>query len=556
MRALRRFARGERGAVAAIFALALPALAGFAALSVDVGSVYLASRKLQGVADLAAMAAARDMANAVTAANATVQANDVGASPTVALFTGSYTDDPTLAPAARFTPGAPTPNAVKVTVTTTAPLYFGQFLIGKTGFGITRTATAAQAQLASFQIGSRLAAFQGGLVNALLSGLTGSSVTLSVMDYNALASANVDLFQYMSALQTRMSLQAATFSNVLTTKASTGTALSALADALSADGETQAAAAVAKLASAAGQTTPADLTDLFDLGPYGAQDHTASGSGVAVSVAALDLANAVLTAADGGRQVQLNLGASVPGLAGLTAYLAIGQRASNSPWIAIDDAGSVTVRTAQARLYLDAKVGGGGGVLQSLGVSLIDVPVYVELAQAQAKLAKLSCAADPSQNAVGLSVAPSVGELALGSVNTATLSNFTQAETIAPATLINLLLVKATASADVNVGGGVWQEVDFSAADVANGVVKTVQTNNVASATISSLLGNTQVGLVVGGLTVTTGPATSALQSLLAGVGAPLDGVVDSLTALLGVHLGEADVKIDGVRCRDAALVA
>ena len=60
MRALRRFARGERGAVAAIFALALPALAGFAALSVDVGSVYLASRKLQGVADLAAMAAARD----------------------------------------------------------------------------------------------------------------------------------------------------------------------------------------------------------------------------------------------------------------------------------------------------------------------------------------------------------------------------------------------------------------------------------------------------------------------------------------------------------------
>ena len=117
-------------------------------------------------------------------------------------------------------------------------------------------------------------------------------------------------------------------------------------------------------------------------------------------------------------------------------------------------------------------------------------------------------------------------------------------------------MVKATASADVNVGGGVWQEVDFSAADVANGVVKTVQTNNVASATISSLLGNTQVGLVVGGLTVTTGPATSALQSLLAGAGAPMDGVVDSLTALLGVHLGEADVKIDGVRCRDAALVA
>ena len=49
----------------------------------------------------------------------------------------------------------------------------------------------------------------------------------------------------------------------------------------------------------------------------------------------MDLADAALSVANGGRQVQLNLGATVPGLASTTAWLAIGQRPSNSPWIAI-----------------------------------------------------------------------------------------------------------------------------------------------------------------------------------------------------------------------------
>ena len=36
---------------------------------------------------------------------------------------------------------------------------------------------------------------------------------------------------------------------------------------------------------------------------------------------------------------------------------------------------------------------------------------------------------------------------------------------------------------------------------------------------------------------------------------APLDAVVNSLTGLLGLHLGEADVRINGVRCHASALV-
>ncbi len=553
-----RFRRSERGAVAVIFAFALPAIVGFAAVSVDLGSVYLTTRHLQGVADLAAMAAARDLTNAEAAAQATVADNAFSQSVSAEVVTGQYVDDPNTPAGQRFTAGGVSPTAAQVTLTTQSPLYFGQLLTGKSSIAVSRTATAAQAQFASFQIGSGLASLQGGIANALLSGLTGSTVSLSVMDYNALAGADVDLFQYMSALRTRLSLQTASFSQVLAANVSTGTALSALADVLTSHGATQAAAAANALAQAAGSNTPANLSNLLNLGPYGAQDHVSPGSGTAISIAALDLADAELSAAEGGRQVQLNLGATIPGVTHTTAYLAIGQRASNSPWITIDDAGAVTVRTAQARLYLDSQVAPASGLLAPLGVSVIDAPVYVELAQAEAKLSTLTCGATPSFNAVTLSVAPSVGQITLGSVNTSTLNNFTQAETISPATLLNLLLIKATATATVNLGGQTWQPVSFSGADIAAGTVKTVQTSNIAQASVASLFSTASIGVQLDGLglLIGAGPATSLLQSTLTTVAAPLDQLIAGLTAVLGVKLGEADVKINGVRCKGAALVA
>jgi uncharacterized membrane protein len=35
-----------------------------------------------------------------------------------------------------------------------------------------------------------------------------------------------------------------------------------------------------------------------------------------------------------------------------------------------------------------------------------------------------------------------------------------------------------------------------------------------------------------------------------------LDGVVDQVTQLLGVHVGQADLRVDGVRCGKPTLVA
>ncbi|TIM21925.1 MAG: hypothetical protein E5Y61_31545, partial [Mesorhizobium sp.] len=62
--------------------------------------------------------------------------------------------------------------------------------------------------------------------------------------------------------------------------------------------------------------------------------------------------------ANGSKQVELNLGAAIPGLLSTTLAIAIGEPAQLSPWLTIGEKGAV-VRTAQTRIKLVATVGGG-----------------------------------------------------------------------------------------------------------------------------------------------------------------------------------------------------
>ena len=556
MRGVSHFWRCERAAVAVTAALIFPVLCGFAAFAIDMGSIFLQTRQLQGDADLAALGAASNLTDAQAAAAATANANGWAYPVTTTVTVGTYVDDTTVPSGQRFSAGGASPNAVRVNLATQANLFFGASILGVSTLPINRTATAASAQMAAFSVGSGLASLQGGVANAVLTGLTGSQVSLSVMDYNALATANVDLLQYSQALQTDMSLQGVSFNNVLSSQISQGEALKVLGNVLTSDGQAQAGAAINELATAAGNTVPAQLSQVISLGPYGDQDHTGANSGAGIAVNALQLASAMLELSQGGRQVQLQLGSTVPGLENLTLWLAIGQRPNNSPWVAVADDGSVVISTAQARIYLDAQL--LPGTLSSLGVAAVNVPIYVEIASAQAKLSSLTCPSATAPESVTLSANPSVGELALGRVNTSQLSNFSNELTVTPATLISLPLVTATGTATVNIGGPDWQPVTFSASDIQSDRVKTVSTTNIAEASVASLLASLNIQVQVAGLGLGLGTSAiaPALQSTLTGAAANLDTVIDSATNLLGVQLGTASVWVDGVRCNDAALVA
>lgn len=551
-----QFVESRRGAISILAASTIVIAVGFAALAADLGSVFLQTRQLQGIADLAAVSAANDLSDAQAAAEATANANGWKGRVTVNVATGVYTPDPSLAVNQRFTPNGGRPNAAQVTLSAPAQLFFGAVLLGKPTIPITRTATAAQAQLASFSIGSGLLALQGGIENSLLSALTGSQVQLDAMSYQALVSANINLLDYSKALQTNLNMKGATFNQVLSSHVTTGQALAAMASVLNANGQTNAGRAINQIASAAGGSIPANMQQLINLGPYGAQDHANPNSGAGIQVSALQMTNALLELAQGGHQVQLSLGTSVPGLAQTDVWLAIGQRPSNSSWLTVTDDGSNIVSTAQMRLYIQATALPAGGALGGLGVSALSVPIYVEMASAEGKLTAITCPTAGTPEQVTLAADPSVGQIALGQVDLSQLTDFTAPVTIHPANLISLPLLTATGSANVHLGGGDWQPLTFNASDIQNQTVKTVSTNNIAQATVASLLGATDLQVRVAGLNVGTGPVLSSLQSTLSTAAVPLDATLNALTSLVGVQLGQASLWVDGVRCGNAALVA
>ncbi|HVU20557.1 MAG TPA: TadG family pilus assembly protein [Rhizomicrobium sp.] len=545
-----RFGRDKSGAVSIITAICIVMFLGFSAAAIDFGYVFLKARQLQGMADLAAMSAAANIANAQEAAQATADANGWSHRVTAAATTGTYQPLVALDPMQRFQPGGASPNAARVTLTADADLFFAPILLGARTMKLTRTATAAQGQLASFSIGTRLAGLNGGIANALLSGLTGSDINLSVMDYNALATAQVDLFQYIGALNTRMGLRAASFDQTLSGDVQTNIALGAVGDVLNQTGAYAAGAAVARVAQAA-NSTPVQLGKLIDLGPYGGQDYINAAGPSGISVNALDLTNAVLQLAQGGRQVQLNLKSILPGLAGVSAWLAIGERPANSPWLTVTDKDSIVVRTAQARLYVDAKV----VPLGLPGVASIDLPLYLELAQAKAKLASLTCGLSANQRAVGLSVSPSIGTAAIGSIDNSRLDDFKSEPTISQAKLVDTLAISATGKSEIALGGMDWQSVSFDDDDIANHTIKTVSTDDALTAATASLVGKLNLNVKVLGLGLGVPAVTAAIQGSLKSVTTPLDGVLNGLEDLLGVGLGQADVWVDGMRCQNVALV-
>lgn len=549
-----RFGSDTEGAVSIIMAGSLMTLLTASALAVDVGSIFLQSRKLQGIADLAAISAARDLDHATAAAQATATANGWSVPLQVNVALGTYNPDPAVTVAARFQPGGVKPNAAKVVVKGQADLFFGQMILGKPSITISRRAIAARADMASFSIGTGLLGLDGGIANQLLSQLTGSTVSLSVMDYNALANAKIDLFKYAEALRVTSDLKGVSYDKVLDSEISTGKALTVLADLLQNDGAVAAAVSARKLSVAAGNSKEITPSKLLDLGPYKSQDHVAGATSTKVQVAAGDFANALLLLADEGRQVKLDLGASVPGVLDTDVWLAVGERPNNSPWLTVDRDGEVIVRTAQTRLYIKAKALSALGLL---GIQPITLPVFVEAASGEAKLSAMECPETLSAQAATLSVRPSVGRVSIGEINTALLNDFKTNLTVAPAPILDVLgVVKVTGLADVHIGGLTWKTVRFTRADIQAATMKTVVTDDVAQATVSSLLGSLDLDVHVLGLGLGLGGIASALTGTLTTLAAPLDTVLNSLTKLLGVQVGKADVRMNGLRCRDAALVA
>lgn len=536
---LRLFARDRRAGVAIVTAFGLTMLIGVAAFAVDLGSLFLDRRKLQGIADAAVMAAAAKPGDERLAAERIIAANcDCGIT-IASLTTGIYTPDVRIAAEQRFAPGGLSPNAVQISLRQARPLFFGRFLTGRSDSMIGVTATGTRRGYAAFSLGSRVAAVHGGVPNALLSALTGSEVNLSVMDYEALAKADIDLLAFSDALRSGIDADVLTFGQTLDSQVTLPQVLAALAGA--SDG--RAGAALGRLASGAA-ALPLVPSNAIDLGPRSSSVRVDAADPVKVN--ALSLLRAMLALSNANRQVDLSLASDLPGGSGIKLALMIGEPAAQSPLIAITDTQEVIVRTAQVRLRLETRI--------STPIASVDLPVVAELGSASARIADIDCRRGAS-DAVSLAVTTSPAMLAIASVDDDDFQNMQRPLNLQTARLLHLPLASVEGKAQMILSDLAEQPVGFSRDDIREGEVKTVSSKGLVAGAAKSLADRMELRVNIIGIGLSSKVLTSLVGDTVALAAPALDKVIEGVTDVLGVHVGQADARVNALRCGRARLV-
>lgn len=157
---------------------------------------------------------------------------------------------------------------------------------------------------------------------------------------------------------------------------------------------------------------------------------------------------------------------------------------------------------------------------------------------------------------------PGVAELWLGEIDPAGLKNFAVKPVVQPAKIVQMPIVKINGSAHVGMGNVHPTTLNFTKDDIDDGTVKSVSSRNLAQSLTQSLLTDLRLdvkldlGLLSLGVVV---PSDSALKNtvagILGGITAPLDSLVYNLLSAIGVKVGEADVRVNGVSCGRSVLV-
>lgn len=546
-----RFAADARGNIAIFAACMLSIAITATAFAVDFGSLYLERREAQSAADLAAMAAAADLDRAEEIAALTIKANGIEQTNSLVVTKGFYTADLALDPSERFKPGVGPFNAVSVEMTKPGRTYFAKaFMSGPVEMGV--RAVAANTAQATFSVGSRLLSVKDGLVNALLGALVGGNVNLTAMDYNSLVDADVKLGDFMNALASEVNVTAGTYNDVLNSTATVGDVLSAAADVTQQNGDSQANAALNSLLSQSGSSSlTVPLSSFVDLGELGNATVGSSNPGLDASMSAMEIVTSAVTLANGEHQVTVDLGASIPGLLSLKLDVAIGEPPQNASWIGVGEPDAI-VRTAQTRLKLVAEVG-GTGVLSGARVKL---PLYLDLAYAEARLDDIACTnGDPSTATATIGARPGTADIYIGEVTQAAFGNFSTKPTVAKANIVDVPLIKVKGKAQVEVGNMSETMLTFDMSDVENATIKSTDTKDYTQSLVLSLLDKTDLEVNVAGLGVGLPALVAAtVKAVLMPVAPALDSVLHTLLTTLGVRLGEADVRVHGIRCGSAVL--
>ncbi|WP_080418406.1 TadG family pilus assembly protein [Burkholderia ubonensis] len=502
--------RGQRGAVSVLATVwVLVALVTLGAI--DIGNLFFQRRDLQRIADLSALAAVQSLdpsdtscGAANTAALNNARANETSNTVTtgapargqdqVAATCGRWDPQVYAGRPAYFAPaasGMTQLNATQVTVTRTMRYSF-LGVVSMLGAGpgtMSATATARASAIDTFSISATLASVDPVWLNGILSALLGTSVSLTLADYQALAGANIKLLGISTALG------AGTVNGLVDLSVTVPTLignLSAYVGALQAGGgngpgyvaQLQAAStALGKLAGASvGNTTvvvanaPNALLNISLGNPQ-------SGADAQVNLLDLLTTAAQVAAYNKGHAVSLTTGVTLPlGASGFNV-VSLQLQVLNPPSIAVGEAGLLpngTWRTqassAQIGVYLNVQtpsipITGALGLsgLIDLTLSGINLPIYLLVGgPAVASLAATKCGSATTPSTTTIVATPGIAKLCISAPPSGTL-NLSNVSTCPPAGTLQLLNLQASTLLSPPVSLGV-------SASISNPVLQIVGT--------------------------------------------------------------------------------
>ena len=194
-----------------------------------------------------------------------------------------------------------------------------------------------------------------GILNQLLGQMLGTTISLKLMDYQALVNADINIQPFLKNVSTRLNLTAASYDDVL--KANI-TMPQLLASMQAVQGVSAAANSALKALETATKLNKKTFTlsQILNIDPKKAISVNA-GSNWAMKVSALDIVSTAAALANGNKQISLAAIAGLPGIASASVNLAIGEPPVTTPSHRLGAPGSA-VRTAQTRLMIEVNIDG------------------------------------------------------------------------------------------------------------------------------------------------------------------------------------------------------
>jgi len=600
----------------ALLLLTLLALLGV----IQIGYMYSAKRDLQRIADLAALESVNGFRNAAICTDAQdagkksidaqwppeITARNKGAQVECGYWTAKDGYKGNQQNNGIF-------NAARVTLV-------GQTLklVPFTGISeVMATATAAlppNDATATFSVGAGVVRLNDGLLNALLSSLLGTKIDLSLADYQGLANSKVNLLWLTEALN----LGAGGYDELLGATVDLKTLLQASIQAAARSGESTADVGIKALERLLGLALPVDLNGLrLNLLKNGIQkgllelgvDSNDPLAGLQANTSLLDILMVGLQVANKDSAISIpNTALNIPGVASAEVKVKI----IEPPSIATGRAGKnhsgeyiTKAHNGQLRLYiklglLSSLINGKDNLLNLgiLNISIpasshaIQLPIYVEIGSADARLEEIICNIKPETHLARIGAKPSVAYIALADIPEA-MVNTSKSWIDLKKNKFHLLNLKVESlglkiadirlMANLNIptekpGNFKILSYEYSpdipyseqssfltqpvgsrsqlGAIITDGLSAALLAPDALEIDTSGLGGILDIlSPLLNGVLTLAKVLAAPLIGILGGVLSSIDSVLSPLLELLGVQIGYADVQLHDIACNPAQLV-